>query len=167
MKLLQKPAQTIARWFGVGIASIALAGCSWTGFNSGNVNIVDSAAYCGTTSQMSAVHYFASEAQLANWIGYRGIRGFDAGAAADGGVIVVEMGQRMTGGYSMNMLPDVTHIEDNTLYLGVAWAAPPEYAPISQAMTSPCMVVEPPPGDYDKVVVLDQLGNKRGAAKIR
>lgn len=109
---------------------------------------------------------FATKAELARWIGYRGIRAFDADAADDGGVIVVEMGQRMTGGYSMHLLPKVTHIKDDTLYLGVDWTAPAKYAAISQAMTAPCMVVEPPKGHYDKVVVVDQLGNTRGTADV-
>lgn len=164
--LVKTPAKTIVQWVATGIGTVALAGCSFIGFTPGGANVIDSAVYCGTTSQMSAVHYFATESQLASWIAYRGIRGFDADAAANGGVIVVEMGQRMTGGYGMDVLPDATHIEDNTLYLGIAWTAPPEYAAISQAMTSPCMVIEPPPGDYDRVVVVDQLDNKRGTAEI-
>src|SRR5699024_502456 len=101
----------ITRCAGMGIAMAALAGCSFIGFHPGGPNVVDSAVYCGTTSQQSAVHYFANEAALARWIDYRGIREFDADAAADGGAIVVEMGQRMTGGYEMEMLPDGTYID--------------------------------------------------------
>lgn len=143
-----------------------LAGCSWVGFNPGKANVVDRSMYCGTTSQQSAVHYFGTRAALARWIDYRGIRAFDADAAADDGAIVVEMGQRMTGGYDMHLLPDVTHIDKGTLYLGVAWTAPPHYAAISQALTSPCMVVEPPKGQYERVVVIDQLGNTRGETSV-
>src|SRR5699024_10018923 len=157
---------TIMQWAGMGIAMAALAGCSFIGFHPGGPNVVDSAVYCGTTSQQSAVHYFAPEADLSRWIDYRGIREFDADAAADGGAIVVEMGQRMTGGYEMELLPESTHIEGDTLYLGMAWTAPPHYAAISQALTAPCMVIEPPEGQYDRVVVIDQLGNTRGTARI-
>lgn len=154
------------QWAGICLGAATLAGCSFMGLNPGAANVVDRGVYCGTTSQQSAVHYFATQAELARWIDYRGIRAFDADAAADGGVIVVEMGQRMTGGYDMELMPDVTHIEGNTLYLGVRWTAPPHYAAISQALTAPCMVVEPPQGHYDRVVVIDQLGNVRGTAKI-
>lgn len=157
---------TIMQVVGMGIAMAALAGCSFIGFRPGGANVVDSAVYCGTTSQQSAVHYFATEADLARWIDYRGIREFDAGAAADGGVIVVEMGQRMTGGYEMDLLPESTYTEGGTLYLGVAWTAPPHYAAISQALTAPCMVVEPPEGQYNRVVVVDQLDNTRGTAQV-
>lgn len=166
MKSLPTPAIAVVRMTVVCLSMAALAGCSFMGFTPGAANVVDSSAYCGTTSQQSAVHYFATRADLARWIDYRGIRAFDADAAADGGVIVVEMGQRMTGGYEMELLPDVTHIEGDTLVLGVAWTAPPHYAAISQALTAPCIVVEPPQGDYDHVVVVDQLGNTRGAADI-
>lgn len=166
MKLPPNLATRLLLRLGLCAGAVALAGCSFVGFNPHGANVVDSAAYCGTTSQKAAVHYFATQAQLARWIDYRGIDGFDAGAAASGGVIVVEMGQRMTGGYTMETLPEATRIEGNTLYLGIAWLAPPEYAAISQAMTSPCMVITPPPGDYDRVVVVDQLDNVRGSAPI-
>lgn len=166
MKPLRHPATALMQCAGSVIAIATLAGCSFIGIHPGGANVVDSAVYCGTTSQQSAVHYFAAEAELARWIDYRGIREFDADPAADGGVIVVEMGQRMTGGYEMELLPDSTHIDDDTLYLGVAWTAPPHYAAISQALTAPCMVVEPPDGQYSRVVVVDQLGNTRGTAQV-
>lgn len=156
----------IMQWIVAASGLALLAGCSVIPFNSGMVNVVDSSVYCGTTSQQSAVHYFATQAAFAKWIDYRGIQAFDAGAAAEGGAIVVEMGQRMTGGYEMELMPGVTHIENNTLYLGMAWTAPPHYAAISQALTAPCVVIEPPEGDYDKIVVVDQLGNVRGTAKV-
>lgn len=166
MKPARHKTMKIVKWIGSCAGIMVLAGCSFIGFNPHGANVVASAAYCGTTSQEAAVHYFATQAQLARWVDYRGIDGFDASAAANGGVIVVEMGQRMTSGYTMETLPDKTHIEDNTLYLGIAWMAPPEYAAISQAMTSPCMVIAPPPGDYNRVVVVDQLDNVRGSAQI-
>lgn len=161
-----KPAIVLIQSATVALCAVMLAGCSIIPFSSGIANVVDRGVYCGTTSQQSAVHYFATKAELARWIDYRGIRAFDADAAAAGGVIVVEMGQRMTGGYEMTLMPDVTHIEGNTLYLGVKWTAPPHYAAISQALTAPCMVIEPPKGQYNQVVVIDQLGNKRGKAEI-
>lgn len=167
MKLLLKRATLAAQWGGLCLAAVLLTGCSVLRFHSGLARVVDHGVNCGTTSQQSAVHYFATQADFERWIDYRGIHAFGAGAAADDGVIVVEMGQRMTGGYKMNLLPDVTHIDNDTLYLGVAWTAPPHYAAISQAMTAPCIVVAPPKGTYSKVVVIDQLGNTRGTATMR
>lgn len=166
MRNLQNLLMAPVKWACLGVVVTGLAGCGAVGFNAGGANVVDSAAYCGTTSQQAAVHYFATQAELARWIDYRDIDEFDASAAANGGAIVVEMGQRMTGGYEMNMLPESTRIENNTLYLGIAWVAPPEYAAISQAMTSPCVVIAPPSGDYDRIVVVDQLDNVRGTATL-
>ena len=147
-----------------GAASVA--GCSFIGWHAGPATVVDRGVYCGTTSQHSAVHYFANEAEFASWIDYRGIREFKPKTARDDGVIVVEMGQRMTGGYEINLLPDQTHVEDDILYLGVSWTAPPHYAAISQAMTSPCLVIKPPQGQYSQVVVVDQLDNIRAKADV-
>lgn len=166
MKFGSKSAAVTVHWAGIAACAALLAGCSVLSFNPGAANVLARGVYCGTTSQQSAVHYFATQAALARWIDYRGIRAFDADVLADGGAIVVEMGQRLTGGYDMELMPEVTHIEDNTLYLGVAWTAPPHYAAISQALTAPCMVVEPPDGQYSRVVVVDQLGNTRGTAEI-
>lgn len=166
MKNLRSLLVAPVKWVGLGMVVSALAGCAAVGLSAGGANVVDSAAYCGTTSQQAAVHYFATESALARWIDYRGIDEFGAGGAANGGAIVVEMGQRMTGGYKMKMLPDSTKVDNDTLYLGIAWEAPPEYAAISQAMTSPCVVIAPPAGDYDRVVVVDQLDNVRGTAVV-
>src|SRR5699024_423497 len=162
MKLMLKRATRPAQWGGLCLAAVMLTGCSVLGFHSGLTRVVDRGVNCGTTSQQSAVHYFATEADFDRWIDYRGIHAFGPGAAADDGVIVVEMGQRMTGGYEMSLLPDVSHIDNDTLYLGVAWTAPPHYAAISQAMTAPCIVVKPPQGSYSAVEVNDQAGTTRG-----
>ncbi len=144
----------------------ALAGCTLNPLRQGAARVVERSIYCGTTSQQSAAHYFSNEADFADWIDYRGIMAFDAGAATDRGAIVVEMGQRPTGGYEIELMPDETRIENDTLTLGVRWTAPPAYAAISQALTAPCIVVTPPEGDYERVVVVDQLGNTRGTAQI-
>src|SRR5699024_8305820 len=65
MKNLQSLLMTPVKWACLGAAATVLAGCSVVGFNAGGANVVDSAAYCGTTSQKAAVHYFATEADLA------------------------------------------------------------------------------------------------------
>lgn len=143
-----------------------LAGCSLNPLRQGEARVVERSVYCGTTSQQSAAHYFAAEADFAEWIEYRGIMAFDADAATDRGVIVVEMGQRPTGGYDIELMPDNIRIENDTLFLGVRWTAPPHYAAISQALTAPCMVVVPPRGEYKRIVVVDQLGHTRGTARV-
>jgi len=132
---------------------------------SGGRNVIAGDMYCGTTSLQSDVHYFANASDLERWTEYRGIRGFD-GRPAEGGAIVVEMGQRMTSGYTIEPLPEDTHIDNDTLYLAVEWTAPEEYAAINQAMTAPCIVVAPPEGEYSHIVLVDQLGNTRGTAEI-
>ncbi len=148
------------------LALAVLAGCSLNPLRQGGTRVVERSIYCGTTSQQSAAHYFSDEPDLADWIEYRGIMDFDAGAASDNGAIVIEMGQRPTGGYEIELMPDETGIESGTLTLGVRWTAPPAYAAISQAPTAPCIVVAPPEGEYERIVIVDQLGNTRGTAQV-
>lgn len=145
---------------------VALTACSLNPLRRGDARVVERSVYCGTTSQQSAAHYFANEPDFAEWIEYRGIMAFDADSIADNGAIVVEMGQRPTGGYDIELMPEATRVENGTLKLGVKWTAPPHYAAISQALTAPCMVITPPKGDYARIVVVDQLGHTRGTARV-
>ena len=47
----------------------------------------------------------------------------------------------------------------------MTWNAPRLDAAVSQALTSPCVAVKPPKGDFDRVEVRDQLDNLRGEVR--
>jgi hypothetical protein len=145
----------------------ALAGCALgPGRGGPKVDVIGESQYCGTTSQDSNALYFANANAFGNWIDYRRIGEFQPGMASPDGVIVVEMGQRPTGGYSVALDKSRTAIENDTLTIGMEWKAPRLEAAVSQALIASCVAIRPPAGEYDTVRVVDQLGNLRGEARI-
>src|SRR5699024_6128049 len=86
------------RWSIIAFMTVLLAACSLNPLRWGDHGVVARGVYCGTTSQASEAHYFATRDALAEWIDHRDILAFDAGVMTDRGAIVIEMGQRPTGG---------------------------------------------------------------------
>lgn len=78
------------------------------------------------------------------------------------GLVVVEMGQRPTGGYKLTLNRDETRLADNTLIIGMNWHAPRLDAAVSQAMTTQCVAIALPSSSYQNVRIVDQLGQIRG-----
>lgn len=149
------------------ISSVTIAGCSalHLGSNAAGVSVVGKNTYCGTPSQASEVHYFATPDAFENWIDYRSISGFNRKMARDG-VLVVEMGQRPTGGYSLKLQGKNTGVNDGVLTVAMDWHAPRLDAAVSQAMITECVALHLPQGRYNKVRVIDQLGNQRGVLHV-
>lgn len=150
------------------IASVVIAGCSalHLGQSTSGVTVVGDSTYCGTPSQASEVHYFADPEAFQNWIDYRNVSGFDREMARNG-VLIVEMGQRPTGGYHISLEGKNTGIKNNVLTIAMNWHAPRLDAAVSQALISQCVALNLPPGQYRKVNVVDQLGNSRGAVSVQ
>lgn len=147
-----------------------LAGCSTLHLGGGGppgLKIVGKSTYCGTASQASEVHYFATPDDYQNWIDYRNVKGLNAKGAKERGVVVVEMGQRPTGGYKLKLNGRKTKIKGDTLNLVMDWHAPRLDAAVSQAMITQCVAIRPPVGNYDQIRVVDQIGNSRGLVKTK
>ena len=148
-------------------ACLIISGCSLLPDRSGpNVNIVQSSDYCGTKTPDAAVHYFASPDPLANWIAERDIRELRAAAASLTGVLVVELGQRPSAGYSLEVIDGASRIEGDTLYMAMRWNSPELDAHVSQQLLSPCMIIPRPKGEYKQVVLVDQRGEQRGQVAV-
>lgn len=148
--------------------AVTLAGCSTLHLGGGppGLKIVGHSEYCGTASQASEVHYFATPDDYQNWIDYRNVKGLNANGAEKRGVVVVEMGQRPTGGYKLKLNRKKTKIKGDTLNLVMDWHAPRLDAAVSQAMITQCVAIRPPVGNYSKIRVVDQIGNSRGELKV-
>ncbi|MES1926940.1 protease complex subunit PrcB family protein [Salinisphaera sp. T31B1] len=145
-----------------------IAGCSLNPFRGASgAQVIGESQYCGTASQDSAAHYFADASSFGDWIDYRSISEFKPSMAVNGGVIVVEMGQRPTGGYNIKLDRKDTKIANDTLTLSMVWNAPRLDAAVSQALIASCVAIRPPKGNYSRVRVVDQLGNLRGQASVR
>jgi len=155
------------RLLGAACIVALLAACSLSPTRKGqDARIVDESQYCGTSSQNSEVHYFADRDTFDDWLKYRSIKTFDPALARNGGVIIVDMGQRPTGGYNLKLNRDKSTIKNGTLTLNMTWNAPRLDAAVSQALIAQCVAIKPPTGEYNRVEVVDQLGNPRGQASL-
>jgi len=147
---------------------LLVTGCAVNPFRGASgAQVIGESQYCGTSSQDSAAQYFGDASTFGDWLAYRSISEFKPSMAVNGGVIVVEMGQRPTGGYNIKLDRKNTKIQNDTLTLAMEWNAPRLDAAVSQALIASCVAIRPPKGDYSHIRVVDQLGNLRGEAAIR
>lgn len=143
-------------------ASLMVSACSlWPEPKGPQLNTVQSSDYCGTKTPDAKLHYFASPEPLADYIAEREINEIRAGVASLAGVFIVEMGQRPTAGYSLEVIDGASRIEDGTLIIAMRWESPALDANVSQVLVSACKVIPRPKGNYDRVVLIDQRGEQR------
>jgi len=128
--------------------------------------VLGESQYCGTASQDSGALYFADADEFGDWINYRGVNDFNPQMANGNGIVVVEMGQRPTGGYNIKLDNASTAIKGDTLTIGMKWNAPRLHAAVSQALIASCVAIRPPQGEYNRIRVVDQLSNLRGQASV-
>ncbi len=167
-QLASSPTMRSVRLIIISVCACSLTACATFGFggNQAGVRIVGKQNYCGSASQASEVHYFASQAGFDNWVNFRDLGNWQETVGTPG-LMVVEMGQRPTGGYKLTLDNKQTRIEDNVLTVGFNWNAPRIDAAVSQAMTTQCVAVALPKRSYKQVKVLDQLGNARGSFDVQ
>ncbi|MDP3295799.1 MAG: hypothetical protein Q8M37_13830 [Nevskia sp.] len=127
---------------------------------------------CVTNGEAAAVTLLANEAALQAW---QTARGIDLIAAASGGLLppgpfaVVEHGSRATGGYGL-LISRRAYQDGHNLRLTASFLSPPRIGPGADSgagevrrniATSPCVLVQLPPGNYDRVSVVDPSGKRR------
>ena len=65
------------------------------------------------------------------------------------------MGQKPTGGYSIDPAESGLEIRADTATLRVAWSTPPPDAVRAQVITRPCLLLALPKGGYARTRVVD------------
>ncbi|MHC4458783.1 MAG: protease complex subunit PrcB family protein [Planctomycetota bacterium] len=76
-------------------------------------------------------------------------------------VLLVTMGQRPTAGYQLDLIKPSVDIIADTASLHLVWIKPPPDAILPQVVTSPCILLALPKGNYSRIEVLDQTGRMR------
>jgi PrcB C-terminal len=76
-------------------------------------------------------------------------------------VFVIAMGQRPTLGYSVALASDVARLYDTHIQFSVIWQEPDAGALQGQMLTSPCIVVSIPAGEYGQPIAVDSQGRER------
>lgn len=72
------------------------------------------------------------------------------------GVLFIEMGQKTTGGYSIDFIPSLSRVVDKQALIHISWNTPEEGAFLTQAVTSPFMLLKIYRAEITSIVVLNQ-----------
>ncbi len=77
---------------------------------------------------------------------------------------LLEMGQRPTAGYTVNLAGAEATIENSRATVEMVWGKPAKGGFVAQVVTSPCLVFALPKGRYDTVSVVDAQGHIRASS---
>lgn len=80
---------------------------------------------------------------------------------ADAPHVLIELGQRKTGGYGLAVSRAARLSSSGRLTLTATYVEPSSTAFVTQALTAPCVLVRLPKHDYTSAEVLDQSGRQR------
>jgi hypothetical protein len=80
------------------------------------------------------------------------------------GVLLVAMGQKNTGGYSVDLANQEAVIDGGVLQVAVQWREPKKGMMVTQALTSPCLLLKIPNAEFDRIEIKDQSGAIRLSA---
>jgi len=110
--------------------------------------------------------WVTDQAQLAEWLAGRGIVTTDAEALPEvdftvDGILAIWMGQRRTGGFSLELAADTAVVDGRVARVPVRWIEPEEGMLTPQVITHPYLLVRLPLGDYDSIAVVDERGKVR------
>lgn len=81
-------------------------------------------------------------------------------------VLLITMGQRPTGGYLLDLARPSAVVISNRIIVYLTWFKPPAGAILPQVITSPCILLSLPKGDYSSIQVKDQTGRIRFTVNI-
>ena len=84
----------------------------------------------------------------------------DAGDNSAPFLIAIATGQKPTAGYALSY--ENATLEKRTLVIEIHETAPAEGAMTAQVVTQPCLVLEPPDGEFDAVRVVGEGGRVIG-----
>jgi hypothetical protein len=83
------------------------------------------------------------------------------------GALLVEMGQKPTGGYQLEMNKELCFISNGTAEVNLSWIEPPQGAILPQVITSPWILIMLPRGGYFLINIRDQDGQVRAKVSVK
>ena len=154
------------RSFAIAVTAVLLSGCGLGRYlspgDSVSVTEAGRAQLCAQQAPEAAVQLFPSGVAVAQWQHQTGID-LQARELQPGRYALVQMGLRHTGGNGIAVSSDATR-DGDTLNLYATFFSPRQGAITTQMLTSPCVLVQLPPGSYRTVDVYDQRGKLRASA---
>ena len=81
-------------------------------------------------------------------------------------VLLIEMGEQPTAGYALLPAESPAQQIGDTVHIPLLWRAPAPETMVAQVITSPCLLLEIPRGDYARIEILDQENKVRVALSV-
>lgn len=155
-------------------AMTGLSACSWKFWDRGpdvepgRVNMLElrRALVCGTPTEAAVVRYFDSVEALTQWDSADTLQLGRLDLPTDKDFLLIEQGERKTGGYSLELNENADVDADGVLSLTGEWLEPGQDRMVTQIITSLCVLVAIKPAEYTKVVISDKNGTFRAATDI-
>ncbi len=149
------------------VLAATLAGCCFVQERPASIEVREVArgGYCNTPGEASRARLLSGAKAVAHWQALRGASlGADA-LAPDATFVIVEHGMRSTGGYGLLVSPAAT-LRGEVVVLRATFSGPPPGAMTTQALSSPCVLVQLPGGRYTGVEVQDAAGTLRATGNF-
>lgn len=127
------------------------------------VREVGRSLYCNTDGGAARVTLLADAQAALDWQAARELTLAGGESLAQAPYAVVEMGMRPTGGYGL-AVARAAELRDDTVVLSATFVSPAPASIRTQALSSPCVLVQLPRGRYAAVEVLDQTGEVRASS---
>jgi hypothetical protein len=121
--------------------------------------------YCNTPGDAVQVTLLPDAQAVRDWQAGRGVELAAADTLARAPYALVEMGLRPTGGYAVAVAPAAT-LRDGRVVLQATFSAPTPGSLRTQALSSPCVLVQLPPGRHAGVEVRDASGAVRAVNSV-
>ena len=155
------------------ILALGISGCgilpqSTVDAGAPSVRVLYQSTHCGQTATQPSGKWINDPAAYERLYGR--LRSGDIGASkrhpppvnfTREGVLWIGMGQKPTGGYSIDPAESGLEIRADTATLRVAWSTPPPDAVLAQVITRPCLLLALPKGGYSRIRVVDLSGRER------
>lgn len=147
------------------VSLMALTGCSSIGPLFGSDQLVEvseigRAMDCAAASADTSVQVFANADAVRAWQQGSGVQLIGDQSMLAGSYVLVQLGQRSTGGYGLLIGPEA-QVDDQRVRLHGTFFEPDPAAPATEALSSPCVLVRLPVGPWRGIDLYDQAGKRR------
>jgi len=116
---------------------------------------------CKSVGRESYLELFPNAEAVRAWEQTRGVQFTAAEKPLPEGIyLVVESGERATGGYSLAVSRQAA-MKDRVLYIKASYLVPGNASMVTEAVTSPCSLVQVPTRLYERAYLLDQANKVR------
>ncbi len=126
------------------------------------LKVISAESHCPSLSKTSSALWFENPEQAGHVLGGMKI---PADLSPNNGLLFISMGLQPSGGFSISLARPTAELKNDTAFVDVLWQRPPPGSLVTQALTSPCLLLEMEKARFHTIVIRDQDGNIRAAIK--